>query len=536
MAWFRSRRDGLEARLDRELRDHVALEAEDNGGNPNAARRALGNRTLISEDTRAEWGGVWRERLVRDVALAMRNVARSPLLSLGVAITLGLGIGATTTVYAIVDGVMLRRLPYDEPSTLVTVGAVSGAFVAPGVQDLGPISILHYQQLRRRARTFDTLAAINVRRLMPLASTDGGETEVRAHEVSSGLFEMLGTTTPALGRLFLPGEYSTPQEGAVMVAFEEWQGRYGGDHGIIGRTIGRIRGGRFPAVVVGVLPPNFHPLEALFASGERPAYYFPRAAEILPEDRGSEPWYVLGRLRSGVSIDQARADIARVAAEVAREYPDAVGLRERSGSLYRLGLNGLHAQTVGANAQVLGMFLGAAALLLALAAMNAATLLLSRSLDRSKEFAVRMALGAGRARVAQLILLEAGVLAIAGGLLGTLIAYGGVEAFLRFAPSSIPRLNAITLDTRALAITAITAISSASPSGCSRHSGSRDGAPCRPCRQAAVHWPSPCHAFALRSSPARWRWRSCCLPAPACSSTHSSACAPSIPASNWIDS
>lgn len=453
--WWNRRE--LEQRLERELRDHVALETEDRDGDADAARRALGNQTLIREDARAAWGGIWLERLAHDLLIAGRHVVRTPMLSLAVAVTLGLGISATTTIYTIIDGVMLRPLPYEEPATLVTVGAVSEGFVAPGVQNLGPISILHFQQLRRRARTFDTLVAVNTRRLMPLALPEG-EREVPAHEISGGVFDMLGTTTPALGRLFLPQEYETSQEGAVMISFEEWQRRYGADPGIIGRTIGRIRGGRFPAVVVGVLPAGFHPLEALFATGEQPGYYFPRAPERLSDDRGWETWYVLGRLKRGVSIDQARSEVERISADVAREFPQAVGLRQRNGSLYRMGLNGLHAQTIGANARVLGLFLGAAALLLALATMNAAALLLARSLDRSKEFSIRMALGAGRLRVVRLVVCETGFLAVAGGTIGTLIAYGGVEAFLRFAPASMPRLDAIAIDARIVAITAATSL------------------------------------------------------------------------------
>jgi len=448
----------LEQRLERELRDHLALEAEDQGGDWAAAHRALGNQTRIKEDTRAEWGGVWLERLSQDVASAMRQVVRRPMLSLGVAVTLGLGIAATTTIYAVIDGVMLRRLPYEEPAALVTVGAISGTFVAPGVQDLGPVSLLHYKQLRQRARVFDALVAVNTQRLMPLASPDGGETNVRAHEISDGLFGMLGTTTPALGRLFLPEEYETAQEGAVMVTFEEWHSRYGGDRGIVGRAIGRIRGGRFPAVVVGVLPPDFHPLEALFSGGERPGYYFPRAPELLPGDRGGEQWYVLGRLRRGVSNERAQSEVAGIAADVAREFPHAFGVRQGNGDPYRLGVNGLHEQTVGANAQVLRVFLGAAALLLALAVMNAATLLLARSLDRVKEFSIRMALGARRMRIVRLVICETGMLAIAGGGIGIVIAYGGVEAFVRFAPASIPRLNAVAIDGRVLAITAATSL------------------------------------------------------------------------------
>lgn len=452
-----------DADLREEIEAHRSLRAahlERDGLTPqqaaDASQRAIGNVLLAREDVRDVWLGSIEE-WSRDLVIATRNVMRSPALSLGVALTLGLGIGATATIFAVVDGVMLRRLPYDDPAGLVTVGALSptGAFVAPGVQDLGPISILHYQQLRQRTRMFDTLVAVRVDRLMPLALPDGSEENVRAHEISGGLFDMLGTTTPALGRLFLPEEYETPKEGAVMVTFEEWQRRYGGDRGIVGKTIGRIRGGRFPAVVVGVLPPDFHPLEALYATGETPGYYFPRAPDLLPEDRGWETWYVLGRLRRGVSIEQARAEAERVAADVVREFPEAVGLRQRGGAPYRMGVNELQAQTIGANAQVFQLFLGATGLLLALAIMNAAGLLLARSLDRSKEFGIRMAIGAGRMRVVRLIVCETGLLAIAGGVVGAIVAYGGVEAFIRFAPSSIPRLSAITLDARALAVTAV---------------------------------------------------------------------------------
>jgi putative ABC transport system permease protein len=466
--WNLLRYRRLDREMDVELRHHLeSLESEYRARGLSAeaarlaARRDFGGVAQTREAHREQRGlPPLIDALTRDLVIAARNVARSPVVSLGVVLTLGLGIGATTTIYAVVDGVMLRRLPYTEPSTLVAVGTLSptGAFLAPGVHDLGPISILHYQQLRQRARSFDTLVAVNVERLMPLASPDGGETNVRAHEISRGLFEMLGATTPTLGRLFVPEEYQTPEEGAVMVTFEEWQRRYGGDRSIIGRTIGRIRGGRFPAVVVGVLPPDFQPLEALFASGETPGYYFPRAPELLAEDRGGEPWYVLGRLKPGVAIEQARAEIERIAGDVAREFPEVVGVRQRGGTPSRLGLNGLQAQTVGANAQVLRVFLGAAALLLALAVMNAAALLLARSLDRAKEFGIRMALGAGRMRVVRLIVCETALLAAGGGVVGVLIAQSGVDAFLRLAPTSIPRLNAITLDARVLAVSALTSI------------------------------------------------------------------------------
>ncbi|HET9662858.1 MAG TPA: ABC transporter permease [Burkholderiales bacterium] len=324
---------------------------------------------------------------------------------------------------------------------------------------LGPTSILHYQQLRARAISFETLAAVDTERLMPLFTEGGGTLNVPAHEISPQLLEMLDATTPAAGRLFAPEEYGTDDEGAVVVTWEEWQSRYGGDPDLIGRTIGRIRGGRFPAVVIGVLPRGFRPLEAFSAVGERPGYYFPARPETLPDDRGWERWYVLGRLRPGVTIEQARAEMERISADVAAEFPDAPGSRTPDGSRYQLGLNGLLAQTIGASGRVLGLFLGAAALLLALAAINAATLFLARSLDRTREFAVRIALGAGRARVIRLLACEAGILAAAGGVLGVLLAYGGVGLFLRYAPPSLPRLTEVAFDARVVAIAALATLS-----------------------------------------------------------------------------
>jgi predicted permease len=475
MRWIAAARERLralfqparqDAELDEELRFHLEQEAQllqhaglDQRESERQARVRLGGIEQCKEDVRDARGVGVLQDLGQDVRLAARTLIRKPLFSAGVALTLGLGVGVTTTIYTVVDGVMLRRLPYQEPAALVTVGAASGAgaLLAPDVQDLGAISLVHYQYLRERARSFEVLAALNQRRLMPLSSVrDGGEEEVPAREISPDLLDLLGATPPALGRAFLPQEYGSPQEGAVMITHEEWQSRYGADPGVIGRTIGRIRGGRFAAVVVGVLPRGFRPLEAFSGPGETAGYYFPVAPDQKPPDRGWEEWYVLGRLKPGISIEQARAEVQGIAADMSREVPDAVGLRRRGGSSYQIGLNGLQAQTIGASGNVLLLFLGAAGLLLVLAAMNAATLLLARSLARTSEFGVRMALGAGRPRIIRLILSEAGILVVGGGVVGVPLAYAGVAAFLRYAPSSIPRLNAVALDGRALAV-AITA-------------------------------------------------------------------------------
>lgn len=339
MRWIAAARERLDALFNRarqdddlneELRFHLDQEAQclhEGGLDQREARREaqlrLGSVERCKEEVRDARGVRLLQDLGRDLALAARSLARKPFFSAGVVLTLALGVGATTSIYTVVDGVMLRPLPYEEPSALVTVGAVSsGALLAPGVQALEPISLLHYQHLRERARSL-TLAAVNTERLMPLSIRDGDEEEVPAHEISSEILGLLGAATPALGRGFVPEEYGSPQEGAVMVTYEEWQSRYGADPGIIGRTIGRIRGGRFPAIVVGVLPRDFRPLEAFSAAGEAPGYYFPAAPENLSDDRGWERWYVLGRLKPGISLEQARAEVERVAGDVVREFPEA---------------------------------------------------------------------------------------------------------------------------------------------------------------------------------------------------------------------
>ena len=155
-------------------------------------------------------GGIWK-----DLAIAARNLARRPGFSLGVILTLGLGIGATTTIFGVVDGVILRPLPYDEPSELVAVGAVSPTSEwldqEAGLQDIGTIRMVNYQSLRERARSLETLATINIEVLLRLPSSDGSDEAVDAPEVSPALFDMLGVT-PVLGRTFLPEEYAGPRD------------------------------------------------------------------------------------------------------------------------------------------------------------------------------------------------------------------------------------------------------------------------------------------------------------------------------------
>ncbi|MEE8147288.1 MAG: FtsX-like permease family protein, partial [Longimicrobiales bacterium] len=166
--------------------------------------------------------------------------------------------------------------------------------------------------------------------------------------------------------------------------------------------------------------------------------------------------FVLGHLVPGTSVEQARVEARRIAADLVAEFPESNLTPD--GHPFGIGLNGLHDQTVGTTGRALGIFLGASGLLLLLAAMNAGTLLLARSLDRTQELSVRIALGAGRSRVVRLLVSEAGVLSALGGAFGVLLAYGGVGIFLRYAPPSIPRLSSVSVDGRVLAVAAVVSL------------------------------------------------------------------------------
>ncbi len=187
-----------------------------------------------------------------------------------------------------------------------------------------------------------------------------------------------------------------------------------------------------------------------------PDFYLPSGWEAPGFDENWRRAFALARLSPGTSLEEARAETARIAANQATKFPEGNLLPD--GSHVGIGVNALHAQTIGGTGRALGLFLGAAGMLLLLAAMNAATLLLARSLDRSRELGVRMALGAGRARVVRLLVSEAGILTAVGGALGVVLAYGGIGLFLRYAPQDIPRLNTVAVDARVLAMAAVVSL------------------------------------------------------------------------------
>lgn len=464
-------RERRERELEEEIRTHLRMAVQERiarGASPEeaewAARREFGNVGRVKEVTRSMWGGVgsWWP----DLKVAVRGLVRYPRFALTVALTLGLGIGATTTIYSIVDAVILRPLPYHNPSDLVAVGALpaTGPWRSEeaNLQELRPMSLRNVRRIQERSRSLESLAAFEPAVTL-LPDLGNGSELVPAVRVAPEFFEILGVG-PALGRTFLPEEYARGSS-VLMVTYGAWQRRFGGDANIVGRPLDTV--GR-PLTIVGVLPREFRPLEAYYPSDEVPEYYLPVPDRYDPLNparnaRPSASVRVLGRLTPGSTLEMARAELAELAATMSAEFP-AENI-ESDGVPLALGANALHTQTVGPAQRALGIFLGAAGLLLFLAALNAATLLLVRSLDRAREFSVRMALGAGWGRVACLILGEAGLLSLAGGALGAAFAYAGIGAFVRFAPPSIPRLSSITVDVRILAVAALVTVAAGLAAG-----------------------------------------------------------------------
>ncbi|MEX1256912.1 MAG: ADOP family duplicated permease [Gemmatimonadota bacterium] len=387
----------------------------------------------------------------------LRGLIRSPTYTLAVGATLGLGIGAVATVFSVVDAVLLRPLPYLDPASLVTVGATRGPdggsqAEGDGRTRLGPISWPEFDDIRGRTRSFAGIAAMESIDF-PLSDNGDGPEVVRAARVSPDLFDVLGVS-PALGRSFESADGSVQSDPVVMITFGAWQRRYGGDPNVVGSPVPR---GLTRATIMGILPAEFQPPEAFFPPGEEPDLWI-----ALPADhpryrrRDVAEMLVVARLATGADMESTRTELQGVAAELAGDYP--LTNRRPDGAPVAFHANALLDETVGSARRPLGVLFGAAGMLLLLAALNAGTMFLSRSLDRTRELSVRSALGAGRGRIVALLALEGMLLAALGGGLGLAVAWAGIEAFVRYAPASIPRLAATTLDLRVLAFAAFVSL------------------------------------------------------------------------------
>jgi putative ABC transport system permease protein len=371
----------------------------------------------------------------QDIGYALRALRRSPSFTIVALLMLALGIGATSAIFSFVDGVMLRRLPYRDPDSIVRVWERP-----PGALRNG-ISTMNFRDWQSQNTVFTAMAAAG--NGASTLATPAGPVQVRGTRVSAGYFDIFGVTAAA-GRTFAPGEDTPGRDRVVVISHSLWLSQFGGDPSLVGRAI-RLDG--VPYVVIGVLPAD-SPFDRTFAKLWRPLAFTP---EEMTRDYH---WLsAIARITPGVTFEQAQANMDAIGARIARDYP-------HSNKDWGVHLDRLPDVVVGSDLkESLKVLLGAVGLLLLLACANLANLSLARGANREREVVVRAALGASRGRIFRQFLTESVMLSLGGGALGVGAGYlmmRGLERLL--PPLYLPREAVVTMDWRALVFAATVAV------------------------------------------------------------------------------
>jgi predicted permease len=446
--WHRLlRKEQMEEQLEKELRFHLEQHAADlmaRGTDPEEARRqaraALGGPEQVKEQCRDARGTRWLEDLWQDFRYALRTLKHRPGFAAVALLTLGLGIGATTVMFTVINGVVLKPLPYPEPDRLVKLQEKTDWSTQFG--NVWAFSFPNFIDCKRENRSL----AMAAWRIGGGTVSEPGEAEyVNGIEISSELLAVLGVPL-FRGRAFLPEEDRLGGPPVVIISYVMWQRRFGGSPAAIGMRL-VFEGKEY--TIVGIAPAGFR------LGDEDTDVFTPLAQNTEPrmQRRGAHPGIrVWARLEPRRTLAQAQAELALIGRHLELQYPESNKGRTFVAEPLR--------PDVGDVQSTLWLLLGAVSLVLLIACANVASLLLARAVSRERELAMRVALGAGRGRLVRQCLTESAVLGLAGGVFGVLLAAAGIRPFLVFWPGSLPRAAEVHLDWHVLLFALVASLAS----------------------------------------------------------------------------
>ena len=434
MTWWHRllRRKQMEEQLDKELRFHLDQHTADliaRGLDPAEARRqarlAIDGPEQVKEECRDARGTRWLEDFFQDFRYALRTLRQKPGFAAVALLTLALGSGATTVMFTVINGVLLKPLPYQGPDRLVGLEEKTDWSTQWG--DLWAFSYPNFADCKRESRSLDMAAW----RFTSGTVSEPGEAEnVDGRQISYDLFSILGVTL-SRGRGFLPEEDQAGAAPVVIISYSLWQRRYAGSPSAIGKPL--VFGGK-AYTVIGIAPPGFR------LGGDEADVFTPLGQDPSPnmQNREAHRVRVWARLRPGTTLAAARTELAVIGRQLAEQYPKSNKGRTFVAEPLR--------PEVGDVRSTLWLLLGAVSLVLLIACANIASLLLARAVSRERELAMRVALGAGRSRLTRQCLTESAVLGLSGGVLGIALAAFGIRPFVLFWPGSLPRAEEVHLD------------------------------------------------------------------------------------------
>jgi macrolide transport system ATP-binding/permease protein len=428
--------DEMQFHIDQQIAENLAagMSREEAGY---AAMRTFGNPTVLKEETRDAWGWTWLEQIVQDLRYGARALATNPGFTVVAVLAIALGIGVNTGIFSVLNGVALKLLPVPSAEQIVSVNEIFHGRVGRNVHgEPGLFSYSEYKNYRANSHVFSGLIAY-----APfLEATLGGESpkQLMGAETSCNFFDVLGER-PALGRTFVEQDCRAPGASPVVVLGDEvWRSQFGADRLIVGKSVSLNRAN---FVVIGVAEPGFGGLDPWPSEFWAPVTMqkaLEPGSDLLMEDNTG--WLaLLGRMRTGVTLEEVRADLGVIAARIDQQYPG----RTTTLAVHRatfLGRPDERTVVFGVGAVVLA----AVGLVLLIACANVANLLLARASSRQKEIAIRLSIGGSRSRIIRQLLTESLLLAFLGGTAGSLVAFWSVEGMARFVlarlPHGVPRL------------------------------------------------------------------------------------------------